>query len=460
MTAERRRGQGGRKKPNKSSRPRMVAHGARHTFQAEQFPGPRDPRSFSELTAGQRADLLAGLSRLAGDRDELEARRAPLADAAARQLAADLLALPIDLDTDAFEDAVCTLLGERTHALEHVEDIDDYLNPETVLGALIDAAAHAARQDPAAVRLLAALADIAPGPLHDTAQHAIRDLDSQPHAATGGFRPRDPAPAGTAQWIRDDYGTRFGVIAPFAAHGDTGMHRWYLWDIDACGLEPVTVYAGYFADPTQALTAWHDGVGPTATAHSALTTVQDLGLLRELLPKPPEFSRIGGEDPAQMGEYHRSRRLAERILADLDHEPPATPRQTAGLRELTAEAWAEQFRGWRATHRPVAESGPDTDEAISVLADEWSHHGPAQLGEACSPHRLTLIDRLLRDLYQDEFAILLTGLLPDWAAWLCERAGVTPDLAERSRNYASAWTHPAPEPDGRGYEPMARVIEA
>lgn len=456
MASDRKR----QKKTNKPSRSRTVAHGARHTFQTEQRLGEVGLLPTGGLAPRDRATLLAGFSRLARERRELEAKRAPLARAAAGHLLAEMVALPEDLDADAFEDTVCALLGARMHELEHAADIEDYLSPEVVLSALIDAVGDTLPDtDPAtqhaARRVLFALAGIAPAALQDAARQAVKALPLLPGAADT-TRPREPALAEPPMWIRDAYGTRFGVIAPFTATG--GTRRWYLWDIDACGVEPVTVFAGYFPDADEALTAWREGVGPAATQGSAPTGVDDPQLLRELLPRVAEFARIGGEDQAQMVEYHRSRRLAELTLAALGPETAAA-RATHAVRDLGAEALAEQFRTWRAEHRPDTPSGPDADEAISTLAYEWSSHGPQKLMEACSPHRLTLFASLLRDMYEDDFARQTIELLPHWATWLCERSGLTPALADRSRDYARVWTHPAPEPDNRGFNPMARVEE-
>jgi hypothetical protein len=60
-------------------------------------------------------------------------------------------------------------------------------------------------------------------------------------------------------WARDVYGSRRAVVAPFASAD--GPDRWYLWDVDTCGYEIVTVHSGFYPTAEAALTEWPDAVG-------------------------------------------------------------------------------------------------------------------------------------------------------------------------------------------------------
>jgi len=80
---------------------------------------------------------------------------------------------------------------------------------------------------------------------------------------------------------------------------------------------------------------------------------------------------------------------------------------------------------------------------VDTILYEW---GPqAHLGErsryACSPHRIEMAARLIRDGYIPGYANAALRLLPEWTQWCIGQSGLNGDLAARSR--AAALTEAA-----------------
>jgi hypothetical protein len=121
--------------------------------------------------------------------------------------------------------------------------------------------------------------------------------------------------------------------------------RWYLWDIDVCGHEALTVHSGYHPSSAAAFTDWQTAVGQTASAETVLAPVDDPWLLADPLPAEMGFMRPGGENVEQFTEYHRSKRLAEAVERAA---PRPNARSNAGL---TAAAAAVEFT--RPTRSPT-----------------------------------------------------------------------------------------------------------
>ena len=60
---------------------------------------------------------------------------------------------------------------------------------------------------------------------------------------------------------------------------------------------------------------------------------------------------------------------------------------------------------------------------------------------ACSPHRIEMAARLIRDGYLPGHANAALRLLPEWTQWCIGQSGLTGDFAARSR--AAALTETA-----------------
>ncbi|WP_162908055.1 hypothetical protein [Allorhizocola rhizosphaerae] len=382
-------------------------------------------------------------------RQRLQTHRSKRAIAAATLLLPELAELAADRSAADLEDAICARLGERMVALEEAEAVEDKVNPNTFAEALVTHAAEIVRDssDAHAWRVLGTVARILPFPLNEEAAVAMAELRALPG---GGQLPSPPAPvsvSGPVLWARDAYGSRFGITAMFSA--PDRADRWYLWDVDACGLAAFTVHSGYFPDAQTALARWREGVGDASAADAQFAPVDDIALVSELLPAEEGFMRIGGEDVAQMAEYHREKRLADEVRTALGDPGEAAPGD--GLHPERAGAL---FTAWL-TERGKPPVGEAADEAIDELTTYWNDR-PNALYHTCSAHRVANAVRGIRDFYQAHFAEQMVALLPDWAAWLSSYNGTPLPLAERAIRGAH---EAAASTDRTPWNPLARVQE-
>ena len=101
----------------------------------------------------------------------------------------------------------------------------------------------------------------------------------------------------------------------------------------------------------------------------------------------------------------------------------------------------EEFLRWyEARHDDVPQ---DVAEVVYTILDEWgprAHPGEWSL-YACSPHRIEMTARLIRDGYVPGHANAALRLLPEWTQWCIGQSGLDGDLAARSR--AAALTETA-----------------
>lgn len=423
----------------------------------------------------------------AGDyRRQLDRRRMDLAARDAEPLVASLVAA--DGSASWAEEELCRGLGRVLSAQDAARDarrksgpsqiLDDY-SPDQLLDAVTEATVHAAFQTVTAPdepgsrdgtwRLILALARITPHPAAQIAFKAVTDLREQAASVPEGSI--DSAPTGTALWCRDVYGTRFAVTAPFAAMD--GPDRWYLWDIDACGNDALTVGAGYFPDADQALAAWQAAVGPVATSGCRLEPVWDPHLAARLLPGPAGFFHPGGESEAQYAEFHRCRRLAQELRSsDFLDGNTATVGTATRARPVDKDAWISDFAAWRAEFRPghnvvpddfpAEEEGgepPTEDDIYQELASSWFSTEFPELAHACSPHRIALLAANIRDFYTADFALVVLRLVPDLAAWLIERSELPAEASGRTRAYADGTAIPDVDLGHRAHSLLTPVHE-
>ena len=418
-------------------------------------------------------------------RRQLDRQRMKLAARDAEPIIADLVA--VDGSLSHLEDALCRHLGStlarQDAAIDArresgVTEILDAYSPDQLLDAITDATVLAAHKSALTAdelehrngtwRLLLGLARVVPHPSAEIAIKAVTDLranvDSLPHGSI------EAVPVGTALWCRDAYGTRFAITAPFA--GADGPDRWYLWDIDVCGTDAFTVGAGYFPDAEQGFAAWRAAVGPDAAEGRRLEPVCDPYLAGRLLPGLPDFFHPGGESEAQYAEFHRCRRLAQELrrsdFLDGSGSAEAAPQEP----EFDKDAWIADFAAWRAEHRPgqnaVPEGFPadeDDDEPLTEqalyqeLADSWSCSEFPEFAYSCSPHRIAQLAARIRDFYADDFARIILRLVPDLAAWLTERAGLSASLDGRTRAYADGVAIPDVDLGHRAESLLAQIQE-
>ncbi|MEU8001104.1 hypothetical protein AB0B66_08100 [Catellatospora sp. NPDC049111] len=388
-------------------------------------------------------------------RNELHARREQMAAEAAQELVADLAEHTDGRPYVEVADELCARMGVRLRTWAD-GPVDDHVAPNTFAAAVLTAATAAVRgklpeagAEPdgwrGAWQVLTAVTRMVAA---DAAADAIAELRSLPGAEVLPELPDGPAATSPILWVRDAYGSRFGVTASFSTLG--GDDRWYLWDVDACGYMPFTVHSGYYPTQEQALAAWRAGVGPMA-AEAAAAPVDDPSLLAELLFPGEGLIRAGGESAEQLAEYHRGARLADAALSTLTVSPydPA---------EDQAANAAREFEAWLREHRPDRLPA-DIDEIAAELAGSWRIDSPPALFHTCSPHRVASAVAHVRDYYEDDFAERLIDVLPDWISWLAARTGLSPDLADRCTPYVRGRRFPGTEGDGTQPNYQARVVE-
>jgi hypothetical protein len=387
-----------------------------------------------------------------------EHRTALAADTAGVVVDALVTAAPGCSD-DELEDDFCIRYGAAMTRYEGGA-LEDMVNPENFVRAVLsvlDERLHETEEsggDVAVVqRLLAVVAGLLPLPLSEFARDLLAEhLD----ADTARRAVRGRTVTGPVSWARDVYGSRWAVVAPFESVD--GPDRWYLWDVDTCGYEVVTVHSGFHPSAEAAVAEWHDAVGPAA-AGATLTTVDDAETLGALLLGELEDIRLGGEDQAQYTEFLRSRRLGR------------TVREAAGRARgrayvwLTADTAKERFtrrlRQLGHHDRPAGDEGPaSAGELAAELAESWSPLDHPTLYPLCSPHKVAAAVLHLRDFYKDDYAAELVAVLPEWIRLLAEHTGMTTELTERCLAYASGELQFPGILDERGRpNPMARVTE-
>lgn len=406
-------------------------------------------------------ELAAAIAGLGEYRRQLGERRASLAAAGAESMIAELVGLAATRSDSDLEDELCVRIGARLAELDDAP-IDDHVGPNVFAEAVIDAAVQAVGTALAgdvggwthAWRVLTAVAGIVNYPLGERAISSIDDLRARPGGTLLPQTPTGPTITGPVLWTRDAYGSRFGVAAPFRT--TDGPDRWYLWDIDACGHDAFTVHSRYHATPDEALADWQAGVGAPAADGTVFASVDDPGLLDDLMPREQGMMRPGGENVEQFAEYHRSKRLAEAVLDAIE---PDRPHRTSAPADLDRTTAATLFPVWLREHRPDQPRPDDLDELVTELADSWHISGPAGLYHRCSPHRVALAVEHIRGYYQDDLAADLIALLPDWTAWLAERNATPAHLADRCRPHAHGESHKAASADDGTPGYLARTTE-
>ena len=240
--------------------------------------------------------------------------------------------------------------------------------------------------------------------------------------------------AGNPLIARDMYGSRFLLVAPFGYDNESTDH-WYAWDIDSCWLLTV-VGAGVFESAQDALAEWRHVVGPAAagTELSPGTFETAARLLAPCLRTGPMSDILEGSEPRELiREYYRLRRRARVLAGSAASTAPSSGRGDPGPAR-------EAFLGWYAAqHDDVPQ---DVADVADLILYEW---GPGTHPEdtryACSPHRIEMAARLIRDGYYPDHANAALRLLPEWTQWCIEQTGLTGDFAARSR--AAALTEAA-----------------
>jgi hypothetical protein len=273
--------------------------------------------------------------------------------------------------------------------------------------------------------------------------------------AAGLEPPADGAqPAGDPQVAWDAYGTRFLLVAPFGYDGGAPDH-WYAWDVDACWLLTV-VAAGVFGSAQDALAEWQHAAGPpaTGTVLSPATPELTARLLAPCLESGPMSEILQGYEPRELlREYYRLRRRASALVRPADAQDTDDAEASSDGDDFSPVR--EAFLDWHETRHGAVPH--DAADAVDIILHEW---GPSvspgdRSHDACSPHRIQMAARLIRDLYLADYEAL--RLLPEWTQWCIEQRDLNADLAARSR--AAARTEAAALVDEEKNAPAAQQNE-
>lgn len=383
---------------------------------------------------------------------QLAAHRSRLADEHAEELIGELIAIAPERSDADLEDDLGARFGARMAEADEGA-VEDAYGPAILAEAILLAADRRVREAGTASadatapwRVLTVVAGLMPPPLLDGKAHDL--VTAHVTGATGFTAPAERRVTGPVLWARDGYGSRWAVVAPFSS--PDGPDRWYLWDVDACAYDVVTVYSAYFPSAELALASWREAVGGIAAGGATLTPVDDTFLLESLLIREQGPFRMGGEDEAQHAEYLRGQRLASAAYEAVGDV------RAAGTAGLETEAAAAEFGEWIRAHRTPPD---DIDEIATELASSWSPNDHPALYPACSPHKVALTVLHMRDYYKDDFAAELISWLPDWVSWLAQRNGTPAELAERCLAYASGEPFPGITGDDDRTDYRARVTE-
>jgi hypothetical protein len=246
-------------------------------------------------------------------------------------------------------------------------------------------------------------------------------------------------PAGDPLVACDAYGSRFLLAAPFGYDGEAPDH-WYAWDIDACWMLTV-VGAGVFGSARDALAEWQHAVGPAAgTALTPSAPETTACLLASCLQAGPLSEMLQGDEPRELiGEYYRLRRRARDLVGAAGATAAISAAASSGGDDPGPAR--EAFLNWYAArHHDVPQ---DAAGAVDTILDEWGPraHPAERLRYACSPHRIEMTGRLIRDGYLSGHANEAIRLLPEWTQWCIGQSGLTDEFAARSR--AAALTEAA-----------------
>ncbi|MBV9447969.1 MAG: hypothetical protein JO345_18960 [Streptosporangiaceae bacterium] len=243
----------------------------------------------------------------------------------------------------------------------------------------------------------------------------------------------DAAVTGGLWVMRDDYGTRFAVLAEYGYPGGVDPSV-FLFDIDACGLITLAS-AGVFDSVDEAVTAWREGKGDAAdgaqpepvAGYDQLTCLVycDIG---------SEFFH-GNEPRPFTDNFFRANRRAHDIAVVLERQGQRWPQTRNLYQDLAIEPAVKAFSAWYARRH---ESEPH-EEAVRWLAGDWLEGKLPGTEHAVSPHRVADLLQYMDDdwLPGEPVTIAARALLPEWVRWNGAEAGIRAGLIERSAAVAA-----------------------
>lgn len=293
-------------------------------------------------------------------------------------------------------------------------------------------------------RLLYGLTSIGSPALRSTAEAAIGRVKKNVRAAAVaepewlGMLPKIAA-TGEVWEMHDAYGDRFGVIAAFCYPGGTDP-SFFLFDIDASFLVKLAA-AGTFDDVDQAAEAWRSAVGESAD-QATPTPVETTDRLACLAHSDGEEMIGGFESRTRMDNWYRARRRHHDLADALRKRRTPLPVTESLYGNIDTEPLVAEFTAW---HRKRHGDRPDP-EMVDALAAEWLQGMLPGTLHAASPARIAHQLALIGDWFDDDpVTVGVKALMPAWARWHGEQAGLPEHLIERAVAAASGIPVAAPE---------------
>ena len=144
----------------------------------------------------------------------------------------------------------------------------------------------------------------------------------------------------------------------------------------------------------------------------------------------------GGEHRELIREYFRSRRRGQLVLGSL----PGDGRETVPVfaAEIETAPFVEWYAGQHADAPKPGKFQKQTAETVGFLLDAWGpcEHPAEETVYSCSPHRVEMLGRLVRDDYFPKEGNAVLALLPDWVQWCARRTKLAPEFADRALSAA------------------------
>ncbi|WP_157546149.1 hypothetical protein [Hamadaea tsunoensis] len=323
------------------------------------------------------------------------------------------------------EQATAELLGGVLYA--EVQRQNEGFQLDNWLATVIEAAAGVPSS--AAARLLCGITAIAANEVAGNALDRLGDLTNEGYAEPRWILQTILIrPTGTAQVLRDAYGTRFGVILDCAYMDRSGTGEVYVIDVDACSGGMAVVGGRVCRDAEEAAAVWRDLAG-SAAAGAARPEPADLAVLADLLRAHTEFGIMGDEPRAMMDEYFRARRRIQDFwMAASPAEVPVSRWERELSESVDAEPFLAGFAQWCADRDDPAAGEP----LLRDVVDAWLEGSLEYARLACSPHRVRLLQDLIAVEWPADELPAVARILPSWVRWCAERTGIGPDLAARS----------------------------
>ncbi|ACU34923.1 hypothetical protein [Actinosynnema mirum] len=235
------------------------------------------------------------------------------------------------------------------------------------------------------------------------------------------------APTGELWSLRDAHGTRGAVIAGYA-YPDGVDRSVFLFDYDVTDFAVELPAPGAFPDVAAAEAAWR-----TSTGEQTVPLVEGVSpeVLAIVLAGGTVLldSVIGVETDQALRNWYRAQRRAQDLIALVRdrgvHLPAPLPV------EQQAARMAEEFTTWHHTRHGAT---PD-DETVETLALDWVEKTAEGTHALVSPRRVECVRESIQADRDAGVPTMLAelSLLPEWAGWLAERAGLAEELVREVR---------------------------